>query len=130
MVTYMVFPYTSAGVAPTFHCIEQADDAAAVAEAMTLLATHQHSVRVSVWRESALIFSGLSADCAAWLATTPQCLPNCPAISNPDQPCRPDCGRLAGLQGLTSGDGGGRNLAPAPEAGPGPHRPRAALPMA
>jgi hypothetical protein len=101
MVTYMVFPYTAAGVAPTFHCIEQVDNAAAAVEAMKLLADHHHSVRVTVWRENTLVFSGPSAECAAWLVTAAQCLPNCPAFSHPNQSCRADCGGLARLQDLS-----------------------------
>lgn len=92
MVSYMVFPYTAAGIAPTFHVIDQADDAAAVVEAIKLLAEHDHSVRVAVWRENTLIFSGVSAACAAWLLKTSQRPPACPAISSPEQVCRPGCG--------------------------------------
>ena len=94
MVTYTVFPFKSSGVAPSCHWIEQADDALAAAEALKLLADHHSAVRVTVWREDALIFSGPSAACAAWLTTTPQGLAHCPAISHPDQLCSTDCGRL------------------------------------
>ena len=94
MVTYTVFPFMASGVAPAFHCIDRADDASAAAEALKLLADHHGAVRVTVWREDALVFSGPSATCAAWLTATPQCLAECPAISHPDQSCRPGCGRL------------------------------------
>jgi len=59
-----------------------------------LLADHQSAVRVTVWRGEALVFSGPSAECAAWLSSEPQRRSDCPAISHPDQLCSTDCGRL------------------------------------
>ncbi|MDP1632972.1 MAG: hypothetical protein Q8L66_16280 [Caulobacter sp.] len=94
MVTYTVFPFKSSGVAPSFHRIEQADDALAAAESLKMLAEHRSAVRVTVWREEVLVFSGPSAACAAWLATSPRHLAHCPAVSPADQPCDADCGRL------------------------------------
>lgn len=98
MISYTVFPYMTSGVAPAFHWIERPDDVSASAEALKLLATHSSTVRVTVWREDDLVFSGLSHKCATWLATAPQCRASCPAISHPDRTCGQDCGRLSGLR--------------------------------
>lgn len=96
MTTYTVFPFKASGVAPGLHWIERPDDALATAEGLKLLAEHDSAVRVTVWREDVLVFSGPSADCAAWLKATPGRLSLCPAVSDPDQLCSPDCGHLSG----------------------------------
>ena len=94
MSTYTVFPFKSSGVAPSVYWIEQDDDILAAAEGLKLLADHQSAVRVTVWREEALVFSGPSTVCLAWLATEPKRLSLCPAISHPEQLCSKECGRL------------------------------------
>lgn len=94
MSTYTVFPFKSSGVAPSMYWIEQRDDVLAAAEGLKLLADHQSAVRVTVWRGEALVFSGPSAACAAWLANEPQRLSDCPAIFDPEQLCSKECGRL------------------------------------
>ena len=91
MVTYTVFPISASGVAPSFHCIDQVDDIAAAAEALKLLADHNGAVRVLVYREDALVFSGPSFACAKWLKARPQCLAQCPAVLHRDDVCPPDC---------------------------------------
>lgn len=94
MSTYTVFPFKASGVAPSVYWIEQGDDVLAAAEGLRLLADHKSAVRVTVWRGEALVFSGPSAACAAWLANEPQRLSDCPAIFDPEQLCSKECGRL------------------------------------
>ncbi len=77
-----------------FFAIERDGDDAAFLEAIRLLGQHASADRVSVWRDEQLIFSGLSTDCAAWLAANPDRLASCPALNNPDEGCPTDCGRL------------------------------------
>ncbi|WP_421736659.1 hypothetical protein [Caulobacter sp.] len=95
MSSYTVFPFKASGVAPVFFAIERDGDAAAALEAIRLLGQHTSADRVTVWRDEQLVFSGLSTDCAAWLATEPDRLASCLALNSPEDACPADCGRLA-----------------------------------
>jgi hypothetical protein len=94
MTTYTVYPFKSSGVASSLYWIDETGDAAAAAKGMKLLADHDSAVRVTVRRGEALVFSGACSACAAWLAASPDRIALCPAISQPDDLCRSDCGRL------------------------------------
>lgn len=94
MSSYTIFPFKASGVATVFSAFESDSDAAASVEAFHVLGDHQSADRVSVWRDDRLIFSGLSTDCVTWLAAATGRMANCPALTNPEEACPPDCGRL------------------------------------
>jgi hypothetical protein len=99
MVAYTVFPFKPSGSAPVFAFIECDTDESAISAALSVLAEHPSSVRVALWRENELVFSGLSAGCVAWLTEAPERIANCPQLTSSGLPCPPSCGRCFGPTG-------------------------------
>lgn len=55
MPAYIFYPYLAGGSGLTFEAVELADDAAAMAKGLQILAEHGSATEVEIWRDDELI---------------------------------------------------------------------------
>ncbi|WP_310541350.1 hypothetical protein [Phenylobacterium sp.] len=55
MPAYIFYPYLAGGSGLTFEAVELTDDAAAMAQAVKVLAAHSSAAEVEIWRDDELI---------------------------------------------------------------------------